>query len=203
MPAPTTPINELDAQVAFFAISITVKARTLGLIPPDIDTLNMDVAAVTVVLSKLESIGLKTGYRLDELFEHRPDRIAEALEQLSDTLERTPLPGWDLPALFQIFDLSQLGVLLRIPQPDLKSALEQRVEVSAEVARRAHFLLMIVSDLSGSYTTSGIRKWLVRRRTKLDGRTPLDVLSGDWSPDESMPQRVRSLAASLVTLGAT
>ena len=66
-----------------------------------------------------------------------------------------------------------------------------------EVAARLHWLALVVGDLAGGYNEIGIRQWFTRKRTQLDGRTPEQLLTGQWKPDDPGPRRVRSLAHSL------
>jgi len=72
-----------------------------------------------------------------------------------------------------------------------------------DVAARLHFLALVVGDLAGSYNPIGIRRWIHRKRTRLDGRPPAALLRGNWDPDEEAPRRIRQLATELVSLSAT
>ena len=62
---------------------------------------------------------------------------------------------------------------------------------------------LVTGDLAGAYNEIGIRRWFGRKRTQLGGKTPASLLTGTWDPDDAGPQKVRSLAAALVTLSAT
>ena len=59
------------------------------------------------------------------------------------------------------------------------------------------FLATLVGDLAGAYNEIGIRRWFEQPRTVLEGRTPAQLMQGDWAPDEPDLQRVRDLARSL------
>ncbi len=49
-------------------------------------------------------------------------------------------------------------------------------------AARAQWLTGVVSDLSGTYSSTGIRAWFDRPRSQLEGRSPCEVLGDDWGP---------------------
>lgn len=66
-----------------------------------------------------------------------------------------------------------------------------------DVAARLHWLAMLVADLAGAYNDHGIRRWLQRPRTQLQGRSPWQWLGEAWSPDGDAAQQVRALAAVL------
>ena len=71
------------------------------------------------------------------------------------------------------------------------------------IAARLHFLALLVGDLAGSYNDIGVRRWFQRQRTRLDGRAPADLLTGEWDPDDPGARRVREVARELVALSAT
>lgn len=66
------------------------------------------------------------------------------------------------------------------------------------VAARLHVVAMIVSDLIGSYNDFGIRRWFQRPRKALDGKSPKEVLSRGWTPEDRDVRRVRDLARMLL-----
>ena len=71
------------------------------------------------------------------------------------------------------------------------------------IASRLHWINEIASDLSGSYDAGGIRRWFKRERSQLDGRSPRELLGGQWCPDDALALRIRPLAASLRAGGFT
>lgn len=66
-----------------------------------------------------------------------------------------------------------------------------------EVKARFNFVVKITNALAGSYNDAGIRRWFFRERAQLQGSSPLDVLSGNWKPEEEGPQKVLALAKEL------
>lgn len=72
-----------------------------------------------------------------------------------------------------------------------------------EVAARLHFLALVVGDLAGAYNDIGIRRWFDRMRTLLGNKTPAQLLTRKWRPEDPGPQQVRQLAHALVASPAT
>lgn len=196
------PLMQIDPAVAMIAIGITVRARTLGLPIPELNTLELDTQGFQDVLMALEKRGLKTQPPREQLFEYRPEVILEALIKLEMEFEGLPLPELDFSTITKVFALSQIGKLLGVTE-DIRHFAEHTTALPEISQRRAHFLAMTIADLTGSYSFSGITKWFNRKRTKLGGLAPLDVLSGDWEPSDAKALSVRQLAASLISLGAT
>jgi hypothetical protein len=71
------------------------------------------------------------------------------------------------------------------------------------VAARLHFLARVLAELRGAYNDIGVRRWFQRKRTVLRKRSPAQILTDDWSPEDSNPQRVLELARSLALSPAT
>lgn len=72
-----------------------------------------------------------------------------------------------------------------------------------DVAARLHWLALTVGDLASAYNEIGIRQWFDRKRVQLGGRSPAQLLSGEWKPDDPGPQQVRALADALTGSPAT
>jgi hypothetical protein len=71
------------------------------------------------------------------------------------------------------------------------------------VAARLHFLANVVGDLAGAYNEMGIRRWFERPRTLLGGRSPAQLLTDGWTPEDPRAKKVRDLARSLTGSPAT
>ncbi|KKR46662.1 MAG: hypothetical protein A3A97_00110 [Candidatus Terrybacteria bacterium RIFCSPLOWO2_01_FULL_40_23] len=63
-----------------------------------------------------------------------------------------------------------------------------------EVIKRFNFVTKIVFLLEGSYNDFGIQRWFLRKRAQLDDASPLEILKGDWDPQDPEPQKVLKLA---------
>lgn len=195
------PLQQIDPKIAVTAIGIAVKGKTLGIVSEDLNTLALDTDTFATVLRALATLEFRTEIPLEQLFEYPPGKILEELQKLESDIETKPLTKLDLDVVVRVFGLNISALLLGVNE--LRGFLENPLHLPSMSAARAHFLVMIIADLSGSYTDSGIQKWFRRRRTKLADRTPLEVLRGEWDPGDDEARRVRQLASSLVSLGAT
>lgn len=73
------------------------------------------------------------------------------------------------------------------------------------VEARARFVFTVLCHLRGTYNVWGVRRWFVRRRAALDGKSPLEALSdeGAWSPESPAAMDVSKLARALLGMPAT
>lgn|SRR6187455_1531965 len=60
------------------------------------------------------------------------------------------------------------------------------------VAERLHWIAMVTSDLAASYNEFGIRRWFERPRSQLNGRSPRQLLNGDWTPSSTEAPRIKN-----------
>ncbi len=127
----------------------------------------------------------------------------------------TPLTGRDLweyvssmvssPAsskgkeLNGLLGVELLARLLGVSSTSLHRYLSQGGEMPDDLAARLRFLALVVDDLLGAYSETGVRRWFDRPRALLDGRSPAGLLSAGWRPEDGNPRRVRDLAHSLVS----
>lgn len=126
-------------------------------------------------------------------------RRAEAgLDRLDDALEASAVPELEWPAMRAIFDDEALVTLLDIAPSSLRRYASGERATPDEVAARLHWVALVVGDLAGSYNAFGIRRWFVRPRAQLDGKSPRELLGAAWSPDGEAAARVRALSRALV-----
>jgi len=126
--------------------------------------------------------------------------VQAMLRTLITALEQSPVPKFEWQSVSRVFEAEQLADLLDISVSSLRRYQSGERETPDDVAARLHFVALVIGDLAGAYNEIGIRRWFQRKRTQLDGRAPAAVLGRNWDPDDPGPQRVRALAASLVTL---
>jgi hypothetical protein len=131
------------------------------------------------------------------------DEVAALLETMIAALEASPAPKFEWTGLGRVLGAEALASLLNVSLSSLKRYQSGERTTPDPVAARLHHLALVVGDLAGSYNDIGIRRWFHRKRTLLDGRSPADLLRGEWDPDQADPARVRDLARELVTLSAT
>jgi hypothetical protein len=129
--------------------------------------------------------------------------LRRALEAIKENLEGSPMPQFEWQSLSKVFDADDLAKLLETSTSSLRRYMSGARSTPDDIAERLHYLARIVGDLRGSYNDIGIRRWFSRKRTALDGKTPSQLLMGQWRPDDSGPERVRALARSLVASPAT
>ena len=188
-----------DPQVAPLAASALSRAEAMGLCPPEI--VRLDGAAMRALEACLAGAGIAR-------FVPRPAgpdsaQAAVWLRAIHEALAGSPAPVSEWPALSRSLGVHLLARLLGISTSSVRRYSSRARATPDAVAARLHFLALLVGDLAGAYNDIGVRRWFDRRRTALGGKTPADLLTGAWMPDERGPERVRKLAAALGFFPAT
>lgn len=111
------------------------------------------------------------------------------------TADESPQQQW--PAMVDVLGRGLLAELVGVSPSSLHRYRTGQRPTPGRVAARLHFLAVVTSDLNGSYNDFGVRRWFRRSRSALGGRSPTDLLSGDWDPEDEGAREVRELAASL------
>lgn len=133
----------------------------------------------------------------------RPSEEAVLLQELIDAVEDSPLPQYEWAAMSGLLGDELLAALVGTSKTSVSRYRSGSRSTPDAVAGRLHLVTLIVSDLSGSYNDFGIRRWFQRSRSALDGASPVEILSGDWDPDDEGVREVRGLAAALLGSPAT
>lgn len=190
-------------------LRLYTKADAMGLLPAK-PIVEVTPATLKAVLKAYQAKGLlgTSQTRIETLLkETRSERsTSEAVSALSEVLkaiDESPVPDKEWPAMRKVFDDDELARLLGISSSSLKRYAPAARSTPDDVADRVHWLAMVVAALSGSYNALGIRRWFERPRAQLDERTPRQVLGTNWTPGAPNARRVRDLAESLVSTGAT
>ena len=97
-----------------------------------------------------------------------------------------------------MLDDEALADLARISRASLRRYANGERVTPRPVAERLHWIAMVTSDLAGSYNEFGIRRWFERPRSQLNGRSPRQLLNGDWTPSSTEALRIKELSAALV-----
>jgi hypothetical protein len=193
-------------RVAFQAVTALGRADAMGLLPADehIDTL--DLPTFRRAVRHIHRAGIGRNIQLD-LGEDQsgsgPDDLERSIEHLNLALEESPAPEFEWNRLTDVLGLELVSRLLAISASSIRRYKAAARNTPDDVAERLHFLSLIVGDLSGAYNEIGIRQWFERKRTQLDGRTPLEWLKARWKPAQPGPRRVQDLARALVASPAT
>ena len=125
-----------------------------------------------------------------------PAALAALLERVNGVLDESPALKHEWPTLRDVLGLESLAGLLGISIPSARRTPDS-------VAARLHFLALVVGDLAGDDNDVGVRRWFRCGRRRLDGRAPVELLSGSWRPDDDEPRQVRDLARALGPSSAT
>jgi hypothetical protein len=165
----------------------------------------LDLATVRRVAARARAAGIGRTPATELTNVERPDpaEVGAMLRMLIAALEQSPVPRFEWRSVSRVFEPEQLAGLLGISVSSLRRYQGGGRETPDPVAARLHFIALVVGDLAGAYNEIGIRRWFQRKRTQLGGRAPEALLAGDWDPDDPGPAKVRALAGSLVTVGAT
>ena len=192
-----------DPRVTPAAVGALIRAEAMGLLSGEITRL--DESAMQGLERGMAEAGI--GAALLSELSHSPNAdpaaLAALLERVNGALDESPAPAHEWPALQDLLGLESLAELLGISVSSARRYASRARRTPDSVADRLHFLALVVGDLAGAYNDVGVRRWFRRRRSRLDGRAPVDSLSGSWRPDDDGPRRVRDLARALGPSPAT
>ena len=193
-----------DPSLAPAAALALSRADAMGLLSRDVTRL--DAAAMRKVLDGMRSagIGKATVARPCRFSDAEPEEIADMLSRINETLRNSPAPTHESKALRKVLGIDLLAQLTGMEAGDARTYPGNRREMRGDpIVERLHFLALLVSELAGSYTDAGVRRWFDRPRKALAGETPAQTLGQEWRPDDEGPIRVRELADSLSASPAT
>ena len=200
------PWSERD--VAIEAAALLGRVEAMGLLDAlDTPITHIDVETMGLVLTQLRARGLFP--RLLDLSAHaflKPAvgagttrALLHALRRANDALEVSAVPGDEWRHLRGVLGDDLLARLCGISLPSLRRYASGARSTPDEVASRLHTVALLVADLSGAYNDFGVRRWFLRPRTQLGGRSPNQILTGPWSPDAPEVAEVRSLARAITS----
>jgi len=187
------------------------RAEAMGLVEPITSMDDFDVSGARKVLRSVKDAGIARSSVLEletaDQANGEPTTnghdIADLMRAVIAALEASPAPNSEWRSVARVFDAEHLAPLLGISVSSLRRYQAGTRSTPDDVAARLHFLALVISDLAGAYNDIGIRRWFQRERTPLDDKTPAGLLTGEWSPEDEGPRRVRQLAQALVSLSGT
>lgn len=182
------------------------RADAMGLFPERELTATLDAGTLGRLAARLGRAGIGGAVvpmLTNQTFVGESKLLEQYLDQLTEALEASPVPASEWKQLMRVLGIDVLERLLGISVQSIRRYARTIRNTPDDVAGRLHWLALIVGDLAGAYNEIGIRQWFDRKRVQLDGRTPAQLLTGDWKPDDPGPQYVRSLARSLAGSPAT
>lgn len=190
------PLN--TPAVASLAVRILSVAEAMGLLAGRQPIRRLDRAVLEgVAKSAATSAGIGRDVLADLRRADRPELMEPAVRRLYEALERSPAPATEWRALVAVIGPDLLGRLLGTSGSSLRRYVAGSRRTPDVVADRLHFLALVVADLAGSYNDLGVRRWFERPRVLLGGKSPAQLLRGEWRVDDSGPARVRELAYAL------
>lgn len=192
------------ARVAHQAATAISKAAGMGLLE-GMEIHRLDLPSLRRVVDRIAEAGIGREVQASLASSESTDAevMVELLTRLDEALESCPSPKHEWRALEPVFGPELLAQRLGVSPVSVRRYLRGERTTPDGVAARLHLLATLVGDLSGAYNDFGIRRWFDRSRTLLDGRSPAEILSGDWDPAAPEVQKVRALAAALRSSAAT
>jgi hypothetical protein len=183
------------------ALDLVRRALAVGLLRdrPLIGKLDLDL--LRGIAREASAAGVGRDAALELLGKPSPRHLGSVIGRLEDALASSPMPERELKVLLEVFDIDRLATLLDTSAVSLRRYVAGTRTVPDAVAARIHWLALVSSDLAGAYNALGIRRWLDRPRTQLDGKSPRQLLGRGWDPDGAKAERVRALAAALAGPG--
>ena len=182
-----------DPEVAPLAASALSRAEAMGLWSSAVVRLD------SAVMEELEVCLTEAGIArlVQRPAGSDPAETAGWLRALHEALVGSPVPRTEWPALSRSLGFDLLCRLLGISHSSARRYLTGARTTPDETAARLHFLALVAGDLAGAYNEIGVRRWFDRKRSALGGKSPAEVLTGDWSAEDDGPERVRDLAGAL------
>lgn len=200
-PRPAGLITDSEAQVAFLAVRLVALAETLGMVARSAES-GVDRDQVASALNAFARAGI--GRRSAALGPHAtPAEFAAVLRDVLVAVEESPAPAHEWSPLTDLLGDDLVARLVRTSVSSVHRYRSSERSTPDDVAGRLHAVALITADLTGSYNDFGIRRWFQRSRSALGGVSPVDVLSGEWSPEDERVREVRELAGALLGSPAT
>ena len=192
------------APAAALALS---RADAMGLLSRDVTRL--DAVAIRDVMDGMRDAGigratLARSCRFSDAESEEISVLLSQIKEINETLRKSPAPAHESKALRKVLGIGLLARLTGMSKDVARFYPGARRERRGDpVVERLHCLALLVSELAGSCTAAGVRRWFDRPRKALAGETPAQTLGHEWRPDDEGPARVRELADSLSASPAT
>ena len=188
-----------DPEVAPLAASALSRAEAMGLWSSAV--VHLDSGVMDALEVRLAQAGIARLVRRPVASD--PAETAGWLLALHEALAGSPVPDSEWPALSRSLGLDLLSRLLGISHSSARRYLSRTRTTPDAIATRLHFLALVAGDLAGAYNEIGVRRWFDRKRTPLGGKSPGQLLSGNWAPEDDGAAKVRELAGALSFSPAT
>lgn len=192
-----------DPEASGLALWLFSYADLLGVLGPGTTIGSAKALSTVIAALREQGIGRSVVARSVEQHGEDPARMRDVVASVHESVEMSPMPELEWPPIIEMLDDDLLVHLLGISHSSLRRYATRTRSTPDDVAARLHLLMLLVTDLAGSYNHYGIRRWFVRPRAQLGGRSPRDVLGAGFDPEGEPVAQVRSLSAALLGAGAT
>ncbi len=194
----------VDPRLIPLVARLSTMADAVGLVAIE-DVRGFDLAALQTIVRAMALRGVARQPAAKALTSAAGDSesLAILLDRLIDGLEKSPLPDLEWDRVSGVLGDDLLASLLGVSLTSVQRYRSGSRATPDEVAQRLHFLALIMADLLGAYNEIGVRDWFRRRRSALQGKSPVQLFRRAWSPDDDGAQQVRFLARSLTGSPAT
>ena len=191
--------------VARLAATVLTRAEAMGLLPAKETIERLDMTVFRRLTEGIAQAGIGNGLLADLAASSSPNpqRLSVTLQKLNEALDASPTPACEWAGVNRVLGSDVLAPLLGISSSSVRRYLSGSRATPDGIAARLHFLALVIGDLAGAYNDFGVRRWFQRPRKLLGSRSPAQLLDGTWQPEDPGPQRVRDLAAALVSSPAT
>jgi hypothetical protein len=182
------------------AVRVLIRAQMMGLWDPP-SRVRLDPDLYGVVLERLQRAGIAIGVGSMDPGASAAS-WATAWRRLLDAVNESPYPAGEWKPARDVLGDELLAEMLDVSESSLRRYSAGTRPTPDAVAWRLHAIGRITSALAGSYNDYGIRRWFGRPREQLGGASPLELLAGDWSPDDVEAKQVTDLADALLGAGS-
>lgn len=190
--------------LALQAAAVLRRAEAMGLLSGEEQFAVLDAPAMREVVRQVQRAGIGADVHLAVRgADWGSAAWGRALRRLGLALRESPAPACEWRRLPGVLGMELLARLLGISAPSARRYRSAARATPDAVAARLHFLSLVTGDLAGAYNDAGIRQWFARPRAQLGGKSPAEILSGDWQPPAKEVRQVARLARALAAAPAT
>jgi len=102
----------------------------------------------------------------------------------------------DVAALSRSLGAARLYLLSGASERDLAQFASRGFGLPPPAVYRLHYLTLIVATLKATYNEMAVTRWFEKPRQRFGGKSPDQVLIGDWASDGEVAEAVLRLARS-------
>lgn len=207
-PTPTQKDPDMEPITSEMAL-LTARLSNLGLLLlPNLDLAalipakqdepdSLGAARYTLRAFAMQGIARDASAMAEQATAEEIQQVQQAIASAISAIEQSPLPTQEWPKMTELLGEELLGTLVGTSSSSLHRYRARERSTPDTIAERLHAITLITADLAGSYNDFGIRRWFTRPRAQLEGRAPIEIMKGEWTPEDEDFQKVKRLAAAL------